>query len=269
MKTVRRLALAAVMLGAAATTAGATGKRIAFVSCPMVRNTFIPCWLSVHQGELYYLGPQGDLQAEFYPPQLGRKILVEAELSDEPKVCGGVVLKEVVASVLPIQDQSCNTILPAEGFADPPNERGPGPSGVRGGAPPEPRPQAAPPAPPQPPFKPAEYTARFNADTSRMWRPAQAAVRQAATYATQTKAEAIEVTGYRSSIKLSDGGTYVEDKSIAQERAQVIAEALRTLGIPEATKVRINWRTRPEGGRGDHGDAEARRVVIRVIPGRA
>jgi outer membrane protein OmpA-like peptidoglycan-associated protein len=269
-KTLFKLTASALALFATGASAGeAAHKRIAFVSCPMVRNTEVPCWLSAYAGELYYIGPQGDLGAEFYPPQLGHKVLVEGELSNDERICGGVVLKEVTASVLPEQDVSCNTILPAQGYPAPPNERGTGPSGVRGGEPPAPPPPRPAPPPPQPPFKAQSFTAYFNADTSRMWRPAQAAVRAAATYANQSKAAAVEVTGYRAAIKLMDGKTFTEDQGLARERAQVIAEALNTLGLPKDTKVTLKWVERPEGNTGDERDAKARRAEIRVLPGAA
>ena len=43
-----------------------------FVSCPIVRDTkTVPCWLAEYDGELYYLGIQTDVSAEFHPPYLG------------------------------------------------------------------------------------------------------------------------------------------------------------------------------------------------------
>ena len=108
---------------------GSTAKaRANFVACPMVRNTYVPCWVAQNKGELYYLGPQGDLGAPFHPPQLKHRALIEGVVSDEPRICGGLVLKPVNVSVLPEIDESCNTILPADGYPDPPHHRTPGPS---------------------------------------------------------------------------------------------------------------------------------------------
>lgn len=265
--TAQRLGLAVLGLGAmAAGTAEAAEKKIAFVACPIVRNTTLPCWMAASQGVLYYLGPQGDLGADFYPPQLGRRTLVEATVTDAPQICGGVVLKDVTASVLPIQDVSCNTILPAEGYPDPPNNRGSGPSGERGGEPPPQRPPPPPPAPPAPPFKPKTFTATFNADTSRLWRPAQAAVRDAARYAVAAKAKTVKVVGYRATMKLSDGGAFVEDADIGQERAEVVAETLGIFGVPKTTKFEVSWKTAPTPSKGVGEDQPARRVEITVLP---
>src|SRR5262245_52564878 len=74
-----------------------------FVSCPVVQDTkTVPCWVSEYRGELYYLGIQSDISADFHPPYLGHKVLVEGILSGEPRICGGIVLKPVVVST-PVQ----------------------------------------------------------------------------------------------------------------------------------------------------------------------
>ena len=54
------------------------------------------------------------MSAPVNPPQLGHQVLVEGVVSDEPRICGGIVLKPVVLSVLPELDNSCTTMLPAE-----------------------------------------------------------------------------------------------------------------------------------------------------------
>src|SRR5262245_22448531 len=86
-----------------------------FLACPIVRDTkTVPCWLAEMDGELYFLGIQEDTGAAWYPPQLGHKVLVEGTVSSEPRVCGGIVLKPLVTSVMPEIEASCNTLLPAE-----------------------------------------------------------------------------------------------------------------------------------------------------------
>src|SRR5499427_9560612 len=102
-----------------------------FVSCPVVQDTkTVPCWLAEYGGELYYLGIQTDISAEFHPPYLGHKVLVEGVISNEPRICGGIVLKPVVVSPMPEPDSSCNTILPAvDKYTVPFAPRPPGPSG--------------------------------------------------------------------------------------------------------------------------------------------
>lgn len=241
------------------------GQRLVFVACPLVRDTTLPCWMSAYQGELYYLGAQGDLTSAFYPPQLGHRVLVEATVSAAPRICGGVVLDDVVTSVLPLPDISCNSILPGEDYADPPNTRGPGPAGVRGVKTPPAR-STAESAPPPARSGVQIFIAPFLADTTRLWREAQAAVTEAAGYARQSHARSIEVVGYRAAIGLSDGATYVEDPVIARERAEAVARALVAVGVETTTRIDTHWVDAPAGGRGDAGDAQARRVVVTVTP---
>src|SRR5436189_3696467 len=102
-----------------------------FLSCPIVQDTkTVPCWLAEYKGELYYLGIQTDISAEFHPPYLGHKVLVEGVVSDEPRICGGIVLKPVVVSPMTDPDSTCNTILPAlDKYTVPFAPRPPGPSG--------------------------------------------------------------------------------------------------------------------------------------------
>ena len=112
---------------------GADG-RLNFVSCPIVRDTAsVPCWLAEYEGELYFLTIQTDVSAPVTPPWLGHRVLVEGTVSNEPRICGGIVLKPVHLSVMPERDASCNTMLPAEErynlTFEPP--RPPGPSGGR------------------------------------------------------------------------------------------------------------------------------------------
>lgn len=257
--------LAAVL---AATTVQAAGQRMVFVGCPILRDAApAPCWLGAHEGQLYYLGPQGSLAAEFYPPQFNHRMLVEGELTEE-RWCGGIVLKHAKASVLPDIDPACNVMLPNEGYAEKAGLRGTGPSGTRGGGPEterrEPRP-AAPPKP-EPPFKAQSFTATFDADTDRAWRPAQDAVTAAARYASAIKARSVTITGYRAAIRLSGGTDYVERADIAESRARVIETALRTVGLPDGVKVDVKWVTRPAPSTGTARDAEARRVIITVNP---
>src|SRR5688572_33003323 len=98
----------------AAVSVGAAQQRTNFVSCPIVRGTAsVPCWLAEYEGELYFLTLQTDVSAPVTPPWLGHRVLVEGTVSDEPRICGGRVLKPLQLSVLE-RDASCNTALPAE-----------------------------------------------------------------------------------------------------------------------------------------------------------
>src|SRR4029450_13236394 len=64
-----------------------------FVACPIARDTKPqPCWRAEYDGELYYLGQQGGVANDFYPPQLGHLALVEGAVR-QGGVCGGVALQ--------------------------------------------------------------------------------------------------------------------------------------------------------------------------------
>src|SRR5262245_65398042 len=98
-----RIALIAGLLVSASNGHGQENQRKNFASCPVVQDTkTVPCWVSEYRGELYYLGIQSDISAEFHPPYLGHKALVEGIVSGEPRICGGIVLKPVVVST-PVQ----------------------------------------------------------------------------------------------------------------------------------------------------------------------
>lgn len=266
MKGVRQslyaLAAAWPLIGACAPSAGT---EIVFVSCPILRNTNIPCWLGESDGDLYYLGPQGDLTAAFYPPEFRHRMLVEAVIADGPQVCGGIALKSVRVSVLPELDINCNSMLPAAGYPDPPHMRGTGPSGVRGGAAPPP-PERPKPAEYQAPFKARTFTASFNADGERLWQSAQTAIAEAARYASAASASRIEVTGYRAAMRLSNGQKFVEQEGIAQRRADAVLQALRTIGVPERARVVVSWQRAAVAASGLEANLNARRVSILVVP---
>jgi outer membrane protein OmpA-like peptidoglycan-associated protein len=255
--------LVLAMLAACIAAAG-TVREIVFVGCPIMRNTELPCWLGESGGELYYLGPQGDLTSDFYPPQFDHRMLVEGVVTDAARICGGVVLKPVKVSVLPEVDQTCNVTLPAMAYADPPHQRGPGPSGTRGVAPsPPPRPT---PAIYQPPFTPQSFMVPFDVDGQRLWSAAQSAIQNAARYASSASAASIHVTGYRAALRLSGGQQYLEQPWLAQRRARVVEQALRTLDLPARTRLIVDWRSNPIASSGMDANARARHVSIVVTP---
>jgi hypothetical protein len=250
------------LIGACAPSAGT---EVVFVSCPILRNTSVPCWLGESEGELYYLGPQGDLTAAFYPPEFRHRMLVEAVIADGPQVCGGIALKSVRVSVLPDLDINCNSMLPAAGYPDPPHMRGTGPSGIRGGAVPPP-PERPKPAEYQAPFRARTFTATFNADGERLWQSAQTAIAEAARYASAASASRIEITGYRAAMRLTNGRKFIEQQGVAQRRADAVFQALRTIGVPERTRVVLDWQRTPLEARGLEANLNARRVSILIVP---
>ena len=237
--------------------------RRAFLACPIVRDTrTVPCFLAEMDGELYFLGIQEDTGAAWYPPQLGHKVLVEGTVSPGPRVCGGIVLKPVVTSVIPELDPSCNTMLPAEEGIDAPEaRRGPGPSSVR---PAEGAAQAAQPPAPTPPFQAREFTVPFDFDNDFIPGRVTRVIADAVRYAKAIGSSQIHVTSFRGATLLSNGDTLVEDPRIAERRAKKLQTILIGLGIPAAS-LTVTWKAEPETPTG-LGDERSRRVVMTVHP---
>jgi len=252
-------------MGSVVAVADTSTRELVFVGCPILRDTNVPCWLGESHGELYYLGAQGDLTSEFYPPQLRHRMLVEGILSSAARICGGIVLEHVRVSVLPEVDTTCNETLPASGYPDPPHERGPGPSGVRGIPPPPPR-VAPVPEHFTAPFSPRSFTVPFSVESERLWREAQVAIEEAARYATAAQASRIEIVGYRAQIRLSAGGHYTEGPALAESRAKAVAAGLRTVGVPARTQLHVSWRRGVVTGDSLDSNLNARRASLRVVP---
>src|SRR5687768_3409535 len=188
-----------------------------FVACPIVRDTStVPCWLAEYEGETYFLTIQTDVSAPVNPPWLGHKVLVEGTVSNEPNICGGIVLKPVALSVIQELDGSCNTMLPAEERYNLPFEppRPPGPSKGRlafGDPVTKPKSDQAAPA--------KSFELRYEFDSLVMFRHAQP-LQQIFDHAKQSAATKVQITGYRAATLLSNGQLMQEDKEIGRRRAE-------------------------------------------------
>lgn len=231
-----------------------------FVSCPIVRDTStVPCWLSEYDGELYYLGIQTDISADFHPPYLGHKVVVEGRISDQPRICGGIVLEPVKISVVPELDKNCDTILPAEDrYTIDFNPRPPGPSGGRLAF------QNAP-APAQPaaaPEGPRTFTIDYSFDGKVEGRNAGDLAR-ILRHVQATGATRLKIVGYQSGVLLSDGTLLAEKPGMAQARAEEAAFLLRTGGLADLS-FDISWE-QPSVADGVN-DWEARRTDVIVLP---
>lgn len=234
-----------------------------FVSCPIVQDTrTVPCWLSEYEGELYYLGIQTDISADFDPPYLGHQVLVEGTLSDEPRICGGLVLTPVMVSPLPELDLSCDTIRPAvEAFTVPFAPRPPGPSGGRLAF-------QAPPAAPQdlaPPPAPDAFDLYYDVDMLVMGRHA-GVLRRIFTAAQTSDAPRLTVIGHRGATMLSDGRLLTERSGIAQARAEEVAALLKDAGLTDVA-IDVTWQDTPEAADGAE-DWRSRRTTVRVANSR-
>jgi hypothetical protein len=237
--------------------------RLNFVSCPIVRDTSsVPCWLTEYAGELYYMGIQTDVSAEFHPPYLGHKVLVEAVVAgDRPRICGGIVLDPIKISVMPELDGTCNTILPAEDqYTIDFNPRPPGPSGGRLAF--EPPPGASPAQPKEPARGPKTFRLYFDIDRDIAFRhPAElVAIRD---YAREIGARHISVHATRGATLLTDGGLVTESEHVARRRSEKVAELLRGLGT--GAEVVSEYTSKPEPADGID-DWMSRRVEVHVAP---
>lgn len=231
-----------------------------FVACPVVRDTkTVPCFLADYKGETYFLGIQQDITADFYPPQLLHKALIEGTVAPGPRVCGGIPLKPVHVSVISDLDRSCNTILPAEpGIDAPPAKRPAGPSTRQAPVPTV----ALPPKKPEPPFQERRFTIQYDFDSDFLFARDTRQLVNIAEYARVSKAQKIEITGYRGATLLSEGTVLTEKPAVAELRAERVAQILKGLGTPASS---VQWVSEAAAASGD-ADYETRRVVVRIVP---
>ncbi len=241
----RRLSFGtALLLTAFAASASAQSARrsLAFVACPIMRDTTtVPCWLAEYEGELYYLTIQIDSTVDLRAPQLGYKVLVEGTPSDKPRICGGIPLEPVQLSPMPEPSPECQTLLPPDpryelGFAPP---RPPGPGY---------RPLVfIPPQPAlQPPFQPRTFNLAFDFDKGVDFRHPRA-FRNIVAYARQINASRLEITGFRSATRLSNGEVLTEREDIGEFRATQVSELLKGGDLTEP-EYRVDWSQRAAVG---------------------
>jgi hypothetical protein len=196
-------------------------RNLNFVACPIVRDTrTVPCFLAEYKGETYFLGIQQDIGADFYPPQLLHQALIEGTVAPGPQVCGGIPLKPVHVSVMADVDRSCNTILPAEpGIDAPPAKRPAGPATRQAPV----LTAAVPPKKPEPPFLERDFAILYDFDSDFLFARNTRQLNDIAEYARVSKAQKIEITGYRGSTLLSEGNVLTEKTAVAQLRAERVA----------------------------------------------
>ena len=218
-----------------------------FVACPIVRDTKTqPCWLAEYDGELYYLGQQGGVANDFYPPQLGHLALVEGAVG-QGRVCGGIPLQPVKVSVLRELTPACRAMLPAEdGIEAPPPlpaPRGPAPSWVKVDG-------------------PGDVTLYFDFDNDFFSLHVTVALTDLAKHVAQQKESRVEVTGFRAATRLTNGQVMTERDGMGSIRARKVADTLTGLGVP-ARVITVNAPTQalPADGVNDPWN---RRVEIRV-----
>ena len=250
--------LAIVLPAIAAMGAAPAPAPLAFVACPIMRDTnTVPCWLADYNGQRYFLVIQEDATAAIYPPSLGHQALIEGAPTGETR-CGGQVLTDLHISILPERDPSCDTILPAsDQFQITDNPRGPGPSNARPPAPPAAPPPSGPAAEPKLTGS-QKFEVHYDFDWQTAGRDARV-IQQAAAYAIANPEAKVNVIGYRAAVKLSDGRVLSETDTIALRRANELADTLVTLGVD---KDNINAAGEPDAVLGDYTQ---RLAIIAVV----
>jgi hypothetical protein len=255
----RPIVLTLLSVAAVANAAAPPADHRNFVACPMVRDTSsVPCWLAEYEGETYFLTIQTDVSAPVNPPWLGHKVLVEGTVTDEPRICGGIVLKPVALSVMQELDGSCNTMLPAEERYNLPFEppRPPGPSKGRlafGDPVTKPRSDEA--------AASRSFELRYEFDSLVMFRHAQP-LQQILEHAKQSGATKVRITGYRAATLLSNGKLMQEDKEMGRRRAEQVADLLRGAGLTDL-QYDVKWQDETKRAKGVD-DAALRRVQVVV-----
>lgn len=257
--------LPAVLAAATLAAEPRAGANLNFVSCPVLRDTTPNCWTARYEGETYFIGAQRGPQ-ESYLPQMKHQVLVEGVVTDEPRVCGGRVLKPLRVSVLPELDLSCDgPVLPADGLTPPALP-------ARGGGPPP-----APPSDvlgpvgsfmrtpvPQPPFTRREFRIEFDFGTDILVDQMQRRVIEILTYARTAQASRILITGHSATTLLSSGERLAEPHGLGEQRAKKIAAVFANLGTPRES-MSVDWAESAEPPDGAD-DASRRRVAVTVIP---
>ncbi|MEO6186640.1 MAG: hypothetical protein ABIP38_04145 [Steroidobacteraceae bacterium] len=261
----RPLLLAGAWLASGLLLAAEPAQRRSFVSCPIMRDTAsVPCWLAEYEGETYFLVLQTDVSSPVTPPWLGHRVLVEGEVSNEPRICGGVVIKPVRLSVLPALDASCNQMLPAEErynlTFEPP--RPPGPSKGRLAFD-----NTAARRPPAPAVIGGvrEFVIPYDFDGMVGFSHPRY-LRAVLDYAVASKAASIEITGMRGAALLSNGSTMTEEAGIGRRRAEQVAMLLKSTELA-AAQFRFDVRWQDDAAKVDgKEDFNSRRVMVTVRP---
>ena len=255
------LAAASILTGCSQPSAKAPVSERNFVACPIVQDTpTVPCYLAEHDGELYYLGIQTDISADFDPPFFRHKALIEGTVSNEPRICGGIVLKPVMASPLPELDESCHEFRPDDGkYTVPFAPRPPGPSGGRLAY------QRPPSAPEElkPPYQPRDFELQYDFDMPVMGRHTFV-LNNIVGYAEQIHATRVKITGYRAQTLLSDGTVMIEKDGIDKTRAEEVADLLKRGGL-DGLSFEMSYVDEPIKATGV-GDWHNRKTVVRVEP---
>jgi len=121
---------------------------------------------------------------------------------------------------------------------------------------------AVPPKKPEPPFGEREFLIQYDFDSDFLFARDTRRLTDIAEYARVSKAQTVEVVGYRGSTLLSNGSLLIEKANVSRLRAERVAEVLKGLGTPAST---VRWIGEAAAANGAK-DYESRRVAVRVMP---
>jgi outer membrane protein OmpA-like peptidoglycan-associated protein len=236
----------------------ALGTTLSFVACPVYRDTDMGrksgCWLATDpETSRGY-----DVTWAPIKPQLGKPVYLEGVVTDELDSCGGVVLKPVRVSVLPGRCPA--TLVPAEAF---PGRPSPPATDVL-------RPASEPRTLPPPPYDRREFQIYFELGRDFLiYQHAEVVLEKVQLYVQASLASQVRVQGFAATDPLVRSGRRIaEPLELAQERAEMVALALRRMGVPAAA-LTTEWHGSPlpsdlEGGK--LPESSKRRVTITVTP---
>lgn len=252
-----RLAAFGMAFMALAGGATASAETLSVVSCPVYRDTDngrkSGCWLVTDLAT----GVQYDISSARTKPLFNHQALVEGLVAKEQtNRCGAVILDPVSQSVL---DTPCKSImLPGEGY---PGVVAVLPSEII-------MPVKVPRKLPEAPFTRQRFEVLFNFDSDFIvYQGADVMVERAALYATTSKARQVTVIGTADAQSAKVSGTHMaEQPNVALKRAEMIAEALRRLGVAPAS-IRLQQDLEPAALAGvELPMASRRRATIEVTP---
>lgn len=235
----------------------AAGTQVAFVSCPVYRDTDrgrkSGCWLaSDPAGGITY-----DVSFAPIKPQDDHEVLVEGIVTGERDVCGGIVLKPVRVAVLP---GACpKVVLPAAPYT---GRTSPPPTETL-------RPAREPRVLPPPPYETRTFHIYFEFGRDFLiYQHAEIVLEKVMLYARASGAARVDITGYAvTEPRIVSGRSLQEPAALAEGRAAMAAEALRRLQVP-AGLLHVNARTDPAPTEFEGmPEGSKRRVTITVTPG--
>jgi hypothetical protein len=229
-----------------------------YIACPVYRDVDAGrksgCWLADDDAS----GIRYDVSLSPTKPDWNHEVLVEGVVATrQDNACGGVVLEPVRVSIL--AGACTRHSVPAEGF---PGRRFVLPARNV-------RPLSEARKPPPPPWTDRSFHLQFEWNRSfGVYQLDDYLLDQAITYIRAVHPREITVTGYAATTPATVSGRVIAERpEVARERAEMLGESLRRLGVPDSI-LRVQWREAAEPAPIDAADglveASRRRVDIDV-----